>query len=101
MINNCKQKYWPEQKQKSWFVVVVDGRSIGLIEEGKFLDKERKRLSGLIGIYIRKALPADLIKFNAKTILPSKILTVMSRVYENKYLQNNSARFHGQQAPGR
>lgn len=72
------KKYWPEQKQKSWYAVVVDVLCIGIAQEGKALERDRKRLRGLCGIIIRPANSSELMKFNAKTVLPSRILTLMS-----------------------
>jgi len=71
-------KYWSTPKEKIWFVVSVDGKSVGIFQEGADAEREKKRLSGLKGIKVCFARPSDLIQFNAKTVLSSRILRVMS-----------------------
>jgi len=72
-----KVKYWPEQSQKFWYAFVVDGRCIGIVQESAKAEKEKKRLENLCGIQVRKATPNELIKFNAKTAIPTRIVKIM------------------------
>lgn len=71
-------KYYPIPKQKIWFAVYVDGKCIGILQEGVNAERLKKRLAGLKGIRVCFAHPHDLIKFNAKTVLSGRILRVMS-----------------------
>ncbi len=70
-------KYWPEQSQKAWYAFIVDGSCIGIAQESAKTEKEKSRLENLRGIQARRATPGELIKFNAKTDLPHRIVRVM------------------------
>ncbi|WP_310601455.1 phosphoadenosine phosphosulfate reductase family protein [Desulfobulbus sp.] len=74
-----KRKYWPEQHLKAWFVVVVDGNKIGVIQDGMGFSREKNRLSGLKGIELLPATDTDLVRFSAKTKLSSRIVSVMRK----------------------
>lgn len=69
-------KYWKSPKEEFWTEFIVDGKIIG-IAKGAAAEKEKKRLSGLMGIYIGEASPEALIKHRAKTNLPKRIYEKM------------------------
>lgn len=70
--------YWKEPKAKAWFSFIVDGKCISTNEDSAKIQKEISRLSGLIGVKVVVATKEQLIKVNAKTITPKRILYKMA-----------------------
>lgn len=68
-----------QDEEKKWFEIEVDGKLIGIIEDGTKLEAERKRIAGLIGVEIREASVNNLIKFKTKTVIPKKMIDKFSK----------------------
>ncbi len=62
-----------------WWSFIADGRLVSTQEESARTNKEIIRLRGLAGISIQPATDSDLIKINAKTLLPKRITDKMSQ----------------------
>ena len=56
-----------------WWAFQVDGKVVGVVEEGRTFEAEQKRLRGLSGISIRAASPEEMIRFRARTEVPKSI----------------------------
>ena len=70
-------KFWKQPEEKAWISVIVDGRCIQTCEDSARLDKERKRLFGMAGIHFVAATLEQLIKVNARTVIPKRIVDKM------------------------
>lgn len=72
-----KKILWKQPKEKEWFSFIVDGKCVATLPQSAAVDWEKSRLCRLIGIQVRSATPRQLIKVNALTVLPKRILRKM------------------------
>ncbi|WP_028582395.1 hypothetical protein [Desulfogranum japonicum] len=72
-----KRIYWKSPEPKEWFMVVVDGKVIACLEDCAGTQREIGRLQKLKGIEIKPASFEVLQRFQAKTVIPSRIVKVM------------------------
>ena len=77
-------RYWKQPKEKVWFSLVVDGKTISTVEDSRKLDKDRKRLDKLSGIIFRMATLDELVKVNARTFIPQRIIDKMESFSKNQ-----------------
>ena len=73
-------RLWKEPDEKQWYTVVVDGKTIATIEDSNKFQKDVKRIRNLSGIIVRPATEHEMIKVNAKTMLPDKIISKMEHM---------------------
>jgi hypothetical protein len=75
--------HWKEPKEKNWYTFLANGKLIGICEDCNVMQKEISRVSGLAGVIVRPATKKELIKVNAKTVLPKRIINKMEYLARN------------------
>jgi hypothetical protein len=75
-------KWWKLPREKEWWTFVVDGKTLGVMEDGEVFRNERERLQGLAGIEFRPANYEDMARWNCATKLPWWILRRLKQFRE-------------------
>jgi len=70
-------RYWKSPEEKIWYSFFVDGKRIATLEDSTAVQKEKRRLTNLAGISIKRATSQELIDKNAYTVLPDRIISKM------------------------
>jgi len=76
---------WKEPKQKKWWSFIADGRCLGTLQECAEVYREKMRLRGLFDVSVVPATEGQLIKANAKTVLPKRITKKMHEAARELY----------------
>ena len=77
-------KHWKQPLEKNWYSFLADGKRVGTLEDSPKVQKEIKRIKKLAGIEIVTASNEDLMKVNAKTVIPKRITDKMEKLYQVK-----------------
>lgn len=72
-----------EITEKAWFEIEVDGKVLGVMEDGVKARREIERTKNLLGITIRPAAPESLIKYRAVTKIPSHVFRRFSLAWDD------------------
>jgi hypothetical protein len=76
-----KRSFWKSPEEKPCFMFIADGQLLACLEDNATTRKVKKRLENLVGVSVLPASPEALIKFNAKTSIPKRILKNMDEIF--------------------